>query len=123
MKVVTLLLFIASFYVIESTLQGFTNKFCTDYENKQTEDYQAFSKAFCDTLGLENSQNKCCYVKYKKGNGTFFNCVELTPSQFYHIKDLKKSFETNNNCDVKTIECESSSYLYGSLLLILVLLL
>ncbi len=122
MKAATILLFISLLYAIKSTLQGFNNKWCTDYENNQNEDYQAFSKDFCDTLALEDSQNKCCYVKYKKNNGTYYNCVELTPSQFYNIKDLKKAFETNNGCDVKTIECESSSYLYGSILLIFILL-
>ena len=42
----------------------------------------------------------------------FYNCVELTPSQFYNIKEYKKAFE-NQYGEVKTIECDSSSFLYG----------
>ena len=121
MKIITLLLFIASISLVKSTLDGFTDKWCDDYENKKDENHQAFSKGFCMSLAVNNAENKCCYIKYKTDNGTFYNCAELAPSQFYNIKEYKRAFESKYG-DVKTIECDSSSYLYGSFLLILVLL-
>ena len=124
MKAITLLLIIVSISVMQSSLSGygFTNKWCTDYENKYDEEHQAFSKDFCSTLAVEDPENKCCYIKFEKSNGTFYNCVELTLNQFYHIKEIKTSFQNTEGAKVKSIECESSSYLYGSLLLILALL-
>ena len=117
MKVISLLLFIVSIFEIKSGLKGFTEKYCLDYYLKASEEYQAFSKDFCRSLGLEDPDNKCCYIKFEFGNGTFTGCYEITMEEFYNIKTLKKEME------FKFIECNSNSYLYGSLLLISVLLL
>ena len=121
MKVITLLLFIASISIINSGLDGFSEKTCQEYEDKTDEAHQAFSKDFCRTLGLEDPENKCCYVKYETNNGTFYNCIELTQAEFYNIKSVKDALKSTKG--LKTIECDSSSYLYGSLILILALLL
>ena len=122
MKVTTLLLFLA-INAVMSSLPGFTDKICTDYYNKDDEDHQAFSKDFCRTLGITGDGDKCCYLKYKDSNGrNLFNCIQVTREEFYNIKDYKKALEANNRWDIKSIECDSSSYLYASLLLLLVFL-
>ena len=121
MKVITLLLFIASISIINSGLDGFSQKTCSQYHNKKDEEHQAFSKDFCRTLGVEDPENKCCYVKYETDNGTYYNCYELTQAEFYNIKTVRDALKASSG--LKTIECDSSSYLYGSLILILALLL
>ena len=120
MKATTLLLFIASICVIQSGLDGFREKSCSDFQFKTDEDHQAYSKDFCRTLGLRDSDNKCCYVKFQQNNGTFYGCYEVTLKEFYDIKTVRDDLKTRYG--LKKIVCDSSSYLYGSLLLILVLL-
>ena len=122
MKVTPLLLLLA-INAVMSSLPGFTDKICTEYYNKTDEDHQAFSKDFCRTLGITGDGDKCCYVKYKDSNGRyFFNCVQVAMEQFYNIKDFKNGLGNANNWDIRSIECDSSSYLYASLLLLLVFL-
>ena len=120
MKVTTLLLFFATIAVI-SAFPGFSDKVCTQFTG-ESEENQAFSKDFCRSLGITTSWDKCCYVKYKNENGYFYNCVQITMEQFYNIKEYKKELADTKNAEIKSIECDSSSYLYGSLLLLLVFL-
>ena len=121
MKVTTLLLLLAINAVMLS-LPGFTDKICTDYFDKEEEDRQAFSKDFCRSLGITGDGDKCCYLKYKKGENYFFNCIQVTMEEFYNIKEHKKNLAASKEWDIKSIECDSSSYLYASLLLLLVFL-
>ena len=119
MKVLSFLVLIAIFSVMESSIPGFTpKKNCDYFFNKGlVEERQAYSKDFCRSLHVTDSSHKCCYLKYIKNDKTFFNCVEVTEAEFWDIDakidSLKKSM------DVKKLVCDSSSYLYGSLLLIL----
>ena len=122
MKATALLLFFATIAVI-SALPGFSDKICTDYFAKTDEDHQAFSKDFCRSLGITESGDKCCYIKYKNSEGKYFyNCVQVTMSDFYNIKEYRDALENRQSWDIKSIECDSSSYLYASLLLLLVFL-
>ena len=116
MKFAQFLFFIAIIYAVESTLYGFTDKYCSEYLGTGASN-QAYSRDFCKTLAISDSDNKCCYVKYKDGDNTYFNCVELTQTQFYNIKDYKKSFGRGT---VKEILCDSSSYINASLFLLLI---
>ena len=104
MKATALLLFFATIAVI-SALPGFSDKICTDYFAKTAE-----------------GGDKCCYIKYKTESGYYYNCVQVTMSDFYNIKEYRDSLETSRGWDIKSIECDSSSYLYASLLLLLVFL-
>ena len=109
--------------IIKSSLRGFTSdKECTDFQGTE-ESKQAFSKDFCRTLILQDSSNKCCHIKYEVGEKTYFNCAELSIQQFYDIKKAKDTFGSDFGASkVKSLECDSSSYLYASLLLILIFL-
>ena len=118
MKVLSFLVLIAIFSVMESSIPGFReNKQCSDFFNKTLEERQAYSKDFCRSLHVTDSSHKCCYLKYKKNDKTFFNCVEVTEAEFWDIDAKIDSLK--NSMDVKKLVCDSSSYLYGSLLLIL----
>ena len=121
MKVAIFLCF-ATLAVVFSSLSGFSDKKCIDYYDTTDEEHQAFSKDFCRTLALSGEGEKCCYMKYKIGDKTYFNCIQMTLNQFYNIKEYKKSLKDDAKWNIKSIECDSSSYLYGSLLLLLVFL-
>ncbi len=124
MKVNTILILFTVISFINSSLSGFTSKSCTDYFNKTgvNETTQAFSKDFCRTLKVTDPSNLCCFLKYKKDTHTFYNCAEVTQAEFQDIDQKISNLETYYSFNVKSLECSSSSYLFGSLLLFLVFL-
>ena len=124
MKVNTILILFTVISFINSSLSGFPPKSCTDYFNKQgvDESTQAFSKDFCRTLKVSDSSNLCCFLKYKMETHTFYNCAEVTQAEFKDIDQKISNLETSYGYDVKSLECNSSSYLFGSLFLLLVFL-
>ena len=126
MKATFFLIFIAVIAVINSALKGFLEKTCDEYYNKQDIGHQAYSLDFCRTLDKSNydSEDKCCFLKYKRNGNTYYNCRLVRVDEFHHIKDTIKSIKASLgvDVDVKSLECSSSSYLFGSLLLLLVLL-
>ena len=124
MKVITILILFTVISFINSSLSGFLPKSCNDYFNKQgvDESTQAFSKDFCRTLKVSDSSNLCCFLKYKMETQTFYNCAEVTQAEFQDIDQKISNLETSYSFNVKSLECSSSSYLFGSLLLLLVFL-
>ena len=130
MKAATLLIFLASLAFSISQLVGFSEgKACKDYYNSGTNrETQAYSKDFCRSLRLSDENNRCCFLKYEvqetEGKRTYYKCAELTWNQFAKIEQAKSDIKNDLREDIKikSLECESSSYLYGSLLLLLVLL-
>ena len=123
MKVTSIFILIALFSVIESELIGFNEKNCHDYFITRDEAHQAFSRSFCRSLALNEGDAQCCYLKYKTSDDrTYYNCAPLSLSQYYDIDSTKDTFENAYSIDIKSLECTSSSYLYGSLLLLLFIL-
>ncbi len=123
MKVTSIFLLIALFSVIESELIGFNEKNCHQYFNTRNETYQAFSRSFCRSLALNEGDAQCCFLKYKGSDDrTYYNCAPLSLSQYYDIDSTIDSFESTYSIKIKSLECTSSSYLYGSLLLLLFIL-
>ena len=121
MKVFSIFLLISLFALMESELKTFSTKKCTDYEGTKDEN-QAYSRGFCRSLQIEEGFAQCCYLKYKLDGNTYYNCAQLTLAQYYDI-DKAKDYYKGLNYDVKSLECTSSSYLYGSFLLLLFILL
>ena len=126
MKYIKLLLFAVIISVIKSDLDDYFTQQRCDKFNGQTASIdgantQAFSKDFC--RALYTTSGKCCYCKYKKGDQTFYNCVELTLAEYYDIDTTINTLESQRGIDIKSLECDSSSYLYGSLLFLLAFLL
>ena len=129
MKLITIISAITLIFIVESSIQGFTDRNCTNFETtgKYTEnnpdiETSAFSKDFCRSLGKQNSTNKCCYVRYKANDRNFYNCEEVPLEKFWDIDTTIQAYEEKHKVDVKEFVCDSSSYLYGSLLLLLVFL-
>ena len=121
MKVFSIFLLISLFALMESSLNTFSTQKCSDYERTTDLEHQAFSRSFCRSLQLDESYAQCCYLKYKIGDNTYYNCAQITLAEYYDI-DVAKDRYKGYNYDVKSLECTSSSYLYGSLLLLLFIL-
>ena len=119
MKDTIISIFLATFSSITG-LNGFSPKKCSEKLGEEPEQ-QAYSKDFCRTTEYD-SDKKCCFLKYKTDGGTFYNCLELSMYEFSRIKDTIKDYEAQKNIKIKSLECDSSSYLYGSLLLLLAFL-
>ena len=119
MKATIILIFLATYSSITG-LNGFTQKKCSEKFGEEPEQ-QAYSKDFCRTTEYD-SDKKCCFLKYKTDRGTFYNCLELSMYQFSRIEDTIKDCESQKNIKIKSLECDSSSYIYGSLLLLLAFL-
>ena len=123
MKVSSIFILISLFAIIESDLSGFTVKNCHNYFLRTNSTYQAYSRSFCRSLALNEGDAQCCYLKYKTDDDkTFYNCIPVTLSQFSDIDATIDSYEKANGWDIKSLECTSSSYLYGSFLLLLFIL-
>ena len=121
MKVFSIFLLISLFALMESSLNTFSTQKCSDYERTTDLEHQAFSRSFCRSLQLDESYAQCCYLKYKIGDNTYYNCAQITLAEYYDI-DVAKDRYKGYNYDVKSLECTSSSYLYGSFLLLLFIL-
>ena len=121
MKVSSIFLLISLFALMESSLNTFSTQKCSDYERTTDLEHQAFSRSFCRSLQLDESYAQCCYLKYKIGDNTYYNCAQITLAEYYDI-DVAKDRYKGYNYDVKSLECTSSSYLYGSFLLLLFIL-
>ena len=117
----TTLIFFAILIVIKASLDSFSHKTCNEYDPIKGEGKPAYSKDFCRTLYYE-SPKKCCFFKYKKDGLNYYNCLELEYSEFAKIDDKINAIKKEHNFDVKSLECDSSSYLYGSLLLLFIFL-
>ena len=121
MKVSSIFLLISLFALMESELKTFSTQKCTDYYGQELAQ-QAFSRGFCRSLQIEEGFAQCCYLKYKYTDGnTYYNCAQVTLAEYYDIDKAKDKYK-DLGYDVKSIECTSSSYLYGSFLLLLFIL-
>ena len=120
MKVSSIFLLISLFTLMESNLDTFTTKRCSDFQGRGKEQ-QAFSRGFCRSLQIDEDIAQCCYLKYKIDGNTYYNCAPVTLAEYYDIDIAKDKYEARGY-DVKSIECTSSSYLYCSLLLLLFIL-
>ena len=101
---------------------------CQDYapdfflRNTNDDDKNAYSLDFCRSLYLNTElYYTCCFIKWKDAKDIHrYNCYPVTPTQMANIDPLVDSIKGNVS-KLYSLDC-SSSYLYGSLLLILALL-
>ena len=82
----------------------------------------AYSLDFCRSTYFESSDYyTCCFLKYKNTSDAHrYHCYPVTHAQMANIDPLVDSIKGNVS-KLYSLDC-SSSYLYGSLLLILALL-
>ena len=141
MKVQAILLFLTLYAAINAQLGGFSNpKSCqsdsyyasnrpqtksTRYETTNKH-FSAYSLDACRSYDYTENSEKCCYLKYTVNSLTYYTCIRLTLEQFYDIDTFISNIENDidhcQGCEVKELLCDSSSYLYSSLALILLLL-
>jgi len=141
MKVQAILLFLTLYAAINAQLDGFTNpKSCQSdsyyakyrlavgksrYETTNKH-FSAYSLDACRSYDYTENSEKCCYLKYTFNSYTYYTCIRLSLEQFYDIDTVISNIENDKDncpgCEVKELLCDSSSYLYSSLALILLLL-
>ena len=92
------------------------------YKSMNYDDKNAYSRDFCRSLYLNTElYYTCCFIKWKDAKDIHrYNCYPVTPTQMANIDPLVDSIKGNVS-KLYSLDC-SSSYLYGSLLLILALL-
>ena len=101
---------------------NFTRKTCKDYGPTTTN--AAFSLDFCRATEYDTSNNaKCCFLRWEDSQGKRkYNCVLVSAYDMADIDEKIKSLESSLKGDIKSLDCKSS-YIYGSLLLVLFFLL
>ena len=141
MKVQAIILFLTLYAAINAQLDGFTNpKSCQSdsyyakyrlavgksrYETTNKH-FSAYSLDACRSYDYTENSEKCCYLKYTVNSNTYYTCIRLSLEQFYDIDTFISNIENDKDhcqgCEVEELLCDSSSYLYSSLALILLLL-
>ena len=116
MKAIHAFLLLIFIHMNICTTVGFTEKSCLEY---QPGEKQAYSYDFCRSTNW-GSYTRCCFVKLELNKQRLYHCYGLSNAEWYDIDVAKTNLE-NLKYEVNLIEC-SSSYLYSSLLLLLILL-
>ena len=101
---------------------------CLEYAPKsfdgKGDEYNAFSLDFCRTSYYDTSKYaKCCFLSWEDANEhRHYNCMPATLEQYADIDAFEEYIEARLGEDaIDSIDCKSS-YLYGSIFLILALL-
>ena len=123
MKAISIFLILALIYAIYSDYA------CTDYTPSWSDiDGQhlpAYSLDFCRSTSFDSEKYyTCCFIKWRDTNNSHhrYNCLPVNHTMMADIDRLVDYIKGRNAVDkLKSLDC-ASSYLYGSLLLILALL-
>ena len=130
MKAINAFLLIALIYVIGSAdaqirCLDYVPKFTGSYvEGRSKGDNPAFSLDFCQSTAFDSDYYSCCFLKWTDTNDTQrYNCFPVNHTEMADIDIIVDYLDGLDNIidEVDSLDC-SSSYLYGSLLLILALL-
>ena len=125
MKAVQIFIAIIVFCAVKTEIDYFGYKNCTDYlPTKNDTNLPAFSLDFCRTTNYDSDNYpRCCFIKWETGDGKRrYNCYQITKHQLADIDSTIDSLENSLGGKVKSLDCKSS-YLFGSLLLLLFLFL
>ena len=94
------------------------------YKSTNDDGKNAYSRDFCRSLYLNTDlYYTCCFIKWKDAKDIHrYNCYPVNHTEMADIDIVTDRLKNNKLIsDFKSLDC-SSSYLYGSLLLILALL-
>ena len=132
MKTISAFLLIVLIYAINSNLDNFERQDCLNHApnffSARTGTNQAYSLDFCRSTYFTSTYAQCCFIKWKDNNERRrYNCYPVLPAELLDIdiatekieKDINDIIGPNGELD--SLDC-SSSYLYGSLLIIAALL-
>ena len=128
MKTISAFLLIMLVCAINSNLDNFETQTCLDhtptfYTGNNIHN-PAYSLDFCRSTQYNTYEYaQCCFIKWKTADKERrYNCYPVRISELNNIDDLIDVIEDLTSVDeVDSLDC-SSSYLYGSLLLIASLL-
>ena len=129
MKAINTFLLIALIYAIGSAdfnCLNYVPKFTGSYvAGRSDDDNPAFSLDFCQSTYFDSKDYySCCFLKWTDTNDTQrYNCFPVNHTEMADIDIIVDYLDGLDNIidEVDSLDC-SSSYLYGSLLLILALL-
>ena len=128
MKAINTFLLIALIYAIGSAdfnCLDYVPNFKGSYVAKRSKgDKPAFSLDFCQSTYFDSDYYSCCFLKWTDTNDTQrYNCFPVNHTEMADIDIIVDYLDGLDNIidEVDSLDC-SSSYLYGSLLLILALL-
>ena len=101
---------------------NFTSKVCEDYGPTTT--MAAFSLDFCRATYYDtNNHARCCFLRWEDSQERRkYNCVLVSAYDMADIDKKIDELEKSLNGTVKSLDCKSS-YIYGSILLVLFFLL
>ena len=123
MKAIT----VFSLIVLISIIISQDTKNCLDYvptfypRTDGKNNYQAYSLDFCRSTAFSDPYYTCCFIKWKNSSEAHqYNCYPVNHTEMADIDIVVNKIETLG-IDLDSLDC-GSSYLYGSLLLILALL-
>ena len=122
MKAISIFLILALIYAI------YSDNACTDFTPEWSdidgEHLPTYSLDFCRSLFIRTDKfYTCCFMKWRDQNDNHrYNCYPVNHTMMADIDPLVDYIKGRNAVDkLKSLDC-ASSYLYGSLLLILALL-
>ena len=129
MKAINAFLLIALIYAIGSAdfnCLNYVPKFTGSYvAGRSDDDNPAFSLDFCQSTYFDSKDYySCCFLKWTDTNDTQrYNCFPVNHTEMADIDIIVDYLDGLDNIidEVDSLDC-SSSYLYGSLLLIFALL-
>ncbi len=122
MKVINVLLALMLILAANTQLNDFGTKTCADHSYKKVETNPAFSLNFCQVT-QHDSNKRCCFLEWRDVHDhRKYSCVEVTAKDYSDIDAFIAELEKKSEIqEVKSLDCKST-YLFGSLLLILFLL-
>ena len=121
MKAIHALIAFMLIYLSAQSEFNFTNKTCEGYGPNTNN--AAFSLDFCRATYYDTTEHaKCCFMKWEKGDKRKFSCQLVSAYDLADIDETIKALENKLGGEIKSLDCKSS-YIYGSLLLVLFFLL
>jgi hypothetical protein len=122
MKVINVLLALMFILAANAQLNDYGTKTCADHSYKNVETNPAFSLDFC-RVTKRDSNKRCCFLEWRDTNDhRKYSCVEVSAKDYSDIDAFIEELEKKSEIqEVKSLDCKST-YLFGSLLLILFLL-
>ena len=122
MKAINAFLALMLILAANAQLNDYGTKTCADHSYKKVETNPAFSLNFCQVT-QHDSNKRCCFLEWRdKNDHRKYSCVEVTAKNYSDIDAFIKELEAKSEIqEVKSLDCKST-YLFGSLLLILFLL-
>ena len=122
MKAISIFLILALIYAIYSDYA--CADFTPEWSDIDGQHLPAYSLDFCRSTSFDSEYYTCCFIKWRDTNNSHhrYNCLPVNHTMMADIDRLVDYIKGRNEVDkLKSLDC-ASSYLYGSLLLILALL-